>query len=114
MFKSILVISDLHIPYQHTDSFEFLKAFKKEFKPDFIVNIGDLLDFHAINMHTHDPDLYSVKRLKIKSRDGITYIPVSLVYKKVSYKKGKNPLFIYRYGSFYYDSFALFVRKSFF
>ncbi len=48
----------------------------------------------------YDPDLYSVKRIKIKSRDGITYIPVSLVYKKASYKKGKNPLFIYGYGSY--------------
>ena len=54
MHKSILVISDLHIPYHHRDSFAFLKEIKKEFKPDFIVNIRDLLDFHAINMHTHD------------------------------------------------------------
>jgi len=59
MHKKILVISDLHIPYHHKDSFSFLKAIKKEYKPDFIVNIGDMLDFHAINMHTHDPDLYS-------------------------------------------------------
>lgn len=48
----------------------------------------------------YDPSLYRVKRLKIKSRDGTTYIPVSLVYKKTSYKKGKNPLFIYGYGSY--------------
>ena len=27
--------------------------------PDFVVNIGDLLDFHAMNMHDHDPDLAS-------------------------------------------------------
>ena len=59
MHKSILVISDLHIPYHHKDTFAFLKEIKKEFKPDFIVNIGDSLDFHAINMHTHDPDLFS-------------------------------------------------------
>ena len=25
----------------------------------FIANIGDMLDFHAISMHQHDPDLYS-------------------------------------------------------
>ena len=57
--KKILVISDMHVPYHHKDSINFLKAIKKEFKPDRIINIGDLLDFHAINMHTHDPDLYS-------------------------------------------------------
>ena len=59
MYKRILVISDLHIPYHHKDSFTFLKAIKKEYKPDFIVNIGDLLDFHAISMHSHNPDLPS-------------------------------------------------------
>ena len=59
MYKRILVISDLHIPYHHKDSFDFLKEIKKQYKPDFIVNIGDLLDFHAISMHSNNPDLPS-------------------------------------------------------
>ena len=59
MHNSVLVISDLHIPYHHKDSFRFLKAIKKEFKPDTVINIGDLLDFHAISMHEHNPDLPS-------------------------------------------------------
>ena len=59
MYKRILVISDLHIPYHHKDSFDFLKEIKKQYKPDFIINIGDLLDFHAISMHSHNPDLPS-------------------------------------------------------
>ena len=59
MNKRILVISDLHVPFHHQDSFAFLQEIKKEYKPDFVINIGDLLDFHSINMHTHDPDLYS-------------------------------------------------------
>ena len=53
------MISDMHIPYHHQDSFAFLEAIKKEFKPTFTMSIGDLLDFHAISMHTHDPDLFS-------------------------------------------------------
>ena len=51
--KRILVISDMHIPYHHKDSIKFLKEIKKEFKPDTVINIGDLLDFHAISMHSH-------------------------------------------------------------
>jgi len=39
-YKRILVISDLHIPYHHKDSIEFLKEIKKQYKPDFVVNIG--------------------------------------------------------------------------
>ena len=57
--KCVLIISDLHIPYHHKDSFAFLKEVKKVFKPDNVVNIGDLLDFHAISMHDSDPDLPS-------------------------------------------------------
>lgn len=57
--KCVLVISDLHIPYHHKDSFAFLKEVKKVFKPDTVINIGDLLDFHAISMHDSDPDLPS-------------------------------------------------------
>lgn len=58
-YKSVLVISDLHIPYHHPDAFDFLKALKKKYKPDLIVNIGDELDHHAISMHEHNPDLLS-------------------------------------------------------
>jgi predicted phosphodiesterase len=57
--KSILVISDLHIPYQHKDAFDFLKEIKSVYKPDRIVNIGDELDHHAISFHDSDPELFS-------------------------------------------------------
>ena len=60
MHESVLVISDLHIPYHHKDSFKFLQKIKKQFKPDTVINIGDLLDFHAISFHEHNPDLPSI------------------------------------------------------
>lgn len=59
MNKSVLVISDLHIPYHHQDAFDFLKALKDKYQPDMVVNIGDELDHHAISMHEHNPDLMS-------------------------------------------------------
>jgi predicted phosphodiesterase len=58
-YKSVLVISDLHIPYHHEDAFAFLKALKKKYKPDLVVNIGDEIDQHAISMHDSNPDLPS-------------------------------------------------------
>ena len=58
-YKSVLVISDLHIPYHHPDAFQFLAELKKKYKPDLVVNIGDELDHHAISMHEHNPDLMS-------------------------------------------------------
>tara|TARA_R110002012_G_scaffold11973_4_gene53571 strand:- start:378 stop:1079 length:702 start_codon:yes stop_codon:yes gene_type:complete len=59
MYKSVLVISDLHIPYHHPDAFAFLTALKKKYKPDLVVNIGDEIDQHSISFHSHHPDLKS-------------------------------------------------------
>ena len=54
MFKSILVISDLHIPYQHPDSFEFLKAINQEVKE----TIADAIKFAEESPFPVKQDLY--------------------------------------------------------
>jgi|TARA_R110002096_G_scaffold7665_1_gene33011 predicted phosphodiesterase len=112
MHKSVLVISDLHIPYHHKDSFEFLKAVKKKFKPDTVVNIGDLLDFHAISMHEHNPDLPSagdeLNLAKSYVRELEQIFPdvtevhsnhSSLVYRR-AIKYGMSSQFLKPYGDF--------------
>ena len=112
MNKRILVISDLHIPYHHKDSFGFLREIKKEYKPDFVVNIGDLLDFHAISMHSHDPDLYSAGHELDKSKEYIKQLEdifpqmvevesnhSSLVYRR-ALKFGMSKQFLKDYGEF--------------
>lgn len=58
-FKSILVISDQHFPYNHPDIVAFLREINSAYKPDKIVNIGDEVDYHASSFHEHDPDLLS-------------------------------------------------------
>ena len=111
-YKRILVISDMHLPYQHKDAIRFLTEIKKEFKPDFVVNIGDLLDFHAINMHTHDPDLYSAGMELDSSKEYIKQIEdvfpnvtevdsnnSSLVYRR-ALKYGMSKQFLKPYGDF--------------
>jgi metallophosphoesterase superfamily enzyme len=55
--KTILVISDTHIPYSHRDYIKFLRAVKKKYKPDIIIHIGDELDYHAISFHDSDSSL---------------------------------------------------------
>ena len=112
MNKRILVISDMHLPYQHKDSIKFLKEIKKEFRPDRIINIGDLLDFHAISMHTHDPDLASagheltMARKYVKELESIFPDMVevesnhsSLVYRR-AIKYGMSREFLKEYGDF--------------
>lgn len=57
--KRILVISDLHCPYNHKDTVRFLKAIKSKYKPTRVILSGDEADFHSISFHDHDPDLDS-------------------------------------------------------
>lgn len=45
------------------------------------------------------PENYKSERVWAEARDG-TKIPVSLVYNKSLFKKGKNPLHLYAYGSY--------------
>ena len=110
--KRILVISDMHLPYQHKDSIKFLKEIKKEFKPDKIVNIGDLLDFHAISMHDSNPDLYSAGMELDKAKEYIKQLEdifpevvevdsnhSSLVYRR-ALKFGMSKQFLKPYGEF--------------
>jgi len=60
MNKRVLVISDLHFPYHHNDTFPFLIKLKKVYQPDTIVMIGDEMDWHSINVsHVINPDLPS-------------------------------------------------------
>ncbi len=58
---NFLVISDLHIPYHHKHSFEFLWAVAAEFKCDHILNVGDVIDHHAGSFHESEPDAYSAE-----------------------------------------------------
>ena len=112
MNRCVLVISDLHIPYHHKDSFDFLREIKKQFKPDFVVNIGDLLDFHAISFHEHNPDLPSIGDELTISKNYIKELESifpnvtevhsnhsSLVYRR-AIKYGMSAQFLRPYGEF--------------
>jgi hypothetical protein len=57
--KNILTISDMHIPYEHKDALKFLTALKKKYKPDLVVSLGDLVDWHSVSFHPKHPDLAS-------------------------------------------------------
>lgn len=58
-YNSILVIPDMHAPYQHQDTMRFLRAVRDAFSPDLVVNLGDELDHHALSFHDSDPNLDS-------------------------------------------------------
>lgn len=57
--ERVLFISDMHIPYQHPDTFKFLQALKEKYEPTRVVCVGDEVDKHAMSFHDSDPDLSS-------------------------------------------------------
>lgn len=57
--EKILILSDLHIPYQHPDTIAFLTKIKNKYKPTKVISVGDETDKHALSFHNSDPDLPS-------------------------------------------------------
>lgn len=57
MSDSIFVIGDPHLPYQHVDMFEFVKAIMRKYRPDRYICIGDEVDGHRISYHEPSPEL---------------------------------------------------------
>lgn len=49
-----------------------------------------------------DRSLYASERIHAVAADGVE-VPVSLVYRKDKFDKGKNPLYVYGYGSYGYS-----------
>lgn len=55
----IMIVGDLHAPYHHQDSLEFLKSVRDQLQPDLVVIMGDEADYHAMSFHDSDPNLDS-------------------------------------------------------
>jgi hypothetical protein len=56
---------------------------KKKYKPDLVVSIGDLADFHGISFHKSDPDLLSpgdeLKRLRALTKELEALFPKMII-----------------------------------
>lgn len=65
----ILVIPDIHAPYQHPDTLEFLAAVTGKYRPTTVVNLGDETDHHGLSYHDSDPNLDSAGMELSKARE---------------------------------------------
>lgn len=57
--STVLVIGDCHAPAMRAGYVDFLKRVSDEWSPDRIVHIGDVVDWHSISYHEHNPSLHS-------------------------------------------------------
>jgi predicted phosphodiesterase len=51
------IIGDLHLPYTHPEYLGFVKAVFRKAKVNKVVQIGDLVDNHALSFHESEPTL---------------------------------------------------------
>ncbi len=51
--STILVISDFQAPFEHKDAIKFLAAVNKKYKPNLIIQIGDLADQHHFSKYSN-------------------------------------------------------------
>lgn len=54
--QTVLVISDLQIPFEHPDALDFVCAVRDHISPDVVVNIGDEVDQMAMSRFDPDPE----------------------------------------------------------
>jgi hypothetical protein len=54
--KTIFAIGDLHGPFIHPDAAAFVLHYKKLYRPDIAVFLGDEVDGHSVSHWMHDPD----------------------------------------------------------
>lgn len=54
--ETVLVIPDLHCPFEHQDALDFLRLVNHRFNPKEVVCLGDEVDFHAMSRWPTDPD----------------------------------------------------------
>ena len=55
----VLVLSDMHHPFAHPDLIPYLKKIKEEFKPTYVVCIGDEIDGHSYSFHNPSAELFA-------------------------------------------------------
>jgi predicted phosphodiesterase len=52
----VLIVGDVHVPFEHPNYIKFLRDQKERLKPDVVVFIGDIVDHYAHSRFTLDPD----------------------------------------------------------
>lgn len=90
----ILIIPDLHMPYCHPDTWEFLKKIKARFKPDRVICLGDECDYHALSYHESNPDLDSAGPELQKAINLLK--PIYRLFPKVDVLESNHGSMVYR------------------
>lgn len=54
--EKILFVPDCHVPYQDKRALDLVLKVGKEFKPNHVILLGDLVDFYTVSSYSRDPN----------------------------------------------------------
>ena len=61
-FPKILCIGDTHFPFVNKEALEKLYSFAEEHRPEYIIQVGDLLDCYAASKFPRSQNIYTPKQ----------------------------------------------------
>lgn len=111
--KCVLIIPDLHIPFEHRDALKFITAIADRYKPEVIINLGDELDFKAINFHQDNKadDIFTAcKELEVSVKTIEKYYRL---FPKVHLLESNHGSMVYRRAGAGANGIPLHVLKSY-
>jgi hypothetical protein len=94
--QRILLISDMHHPYSHPDTVDFLAALKQKYQPTRVICLGDEVDHHAMSFHDSDPDLPSAGDELQKAIQGLR--PIYELFPEMDLVDSNHGSMVYRKG----------------
>lgn len=69
-YPKILIIPDVHFPFEHKKALEFMHEFAKENQPEFIFQIGDLMDMYSHAKFPRSHNIFTPKEEETLARKG--------------------------------------------
>lgn len=94
----VLCFPDLHFPYCHPDSLDFLYKLNRLLQPTLVIGGGDEIDYHAQSFHNSDPDLDSAGPEFLKA---LGYIDtLHEIFTKALFLESNHGSMVYRKSKF--------------
>jgi len=97
-YKKVLVYGDIHYPYQDERALNILYEYMKDYKPDAVVILGDVVDFYSISDWDKNPDHFDLQYELDLARDHLRKVR-KIVGKqtRIYYLEGNHEARLQRY-----------------
>jgi len=97
-YEKVLFVPDIHAPYQDNAAIRSMIAFGKEFKPDRIFLMGDVIDFYALSSFSKDP----IRAMRLQKEIDEAVAIMRIIRKefpkaKIDFVKGNHEARLQRY-----------------